>query len=546
MGKLLRTLVLGVLTWLSCVVLGVTSVFAAAPAIAGTEPTTLVVPPTTVSNTSLHPGFNDIARSRYVEPFYPDFGDTCSESAENCIGINYPATFWPLLGNETTPALKADKWNVSVGHGVENLNDVLILELAQHDEPIAIYGYSQGARVVSISKQNLINTLPPSAADRLSISLTGNISRPNGGTWSRFTNWGTIPILDITFGDPTPTDTGVPTTDVCGQYDGVCDFPNYFVSGLAFNSLAILNAIIGFVYWPHPTYLGPVSPPGQLPLGYAPAELEQQMDILQHPENFSVTGDTTYITIPLAPDAHLPIVKLALQLTAPFLKPIIEPLVELTEPLLRWRIDQAFNSNIDPGTPTPIRLFRIPFLDYDPFEEAAAFVAALEKGIADATDGVPIEAKIAPLTESAADSDASTDNGAVIVAEPTTPTSAEDTGLEATAVAESATEQDQTTATMPETGEAATMASEPPVNNDESETVPDVDAEVAELEALTSADDNASADQAATGSTDGASKLSEATTDAPTTSGADTSSTDTDSSAAPRGTDSASDAESAA
>lgn len=269
---------------------------------------------------------------------------------------------------------------------------MLLLELATHDDPIAIYGYSQGARVVSISKQNLVDTLPTEFKDRLSISMTGNISRPNGGAWSRFTHLPTIPILDITFGDPTPTDTGVTTFDTCSQYDGVCDFPNYLVSGLGPNVLAILNAAIGFIYWPHPTYLGPVSPTDEAPLGYQPDELQAQ---LTDQNNRSVTGDTTYITIPLAPSAHLPIVKMILALTPSPLKPVVDPVMEFAEPIIKWRIDQAFDRTIDPGTPTPIKLFR-PLSGSNAAQEFTGFVDAVQQGIADATDGVPIDAAAAP------------------------------------------------------------------------------------------------------------------------------------------------------
>lgn len=368
------------LTGLGCAAIAAASGVIPFPA---TAAITLIVPPTSLPNPNIVVGFNDLARSRYVQPFYPAFGATCSDLAENCVGINYPATFWPTSGG-----LRADTWNLSVATGVDNLNDVLLLELATSspDEPINLFGYSQGARVVSTSLQNLVNNLPPSFQDRLSVSLTGNISRPNGGVWARFTDLPTIPILDITFGEPTPTDVfedcnGTPSqcriTDISFEYDGVSDFPLYL-----FNGLAVANALAGFISFPHPTYMGPVF--GGLPDGYTPEELAEQMNEALHPENFAYFGDTRYVTIP---SPELPIVRVILGLTPAALQPLVRPLMELVEPVMRWRIDQAYDRSINPGEATPIRMFRIPFVDYDPLEEFSGFVEALRQGIENVTGG---------------------------------------------------------------------------------------------------------------------------------------------------------------
>ncbi len=349
------------------------------PALAAT---TLIVPPTSVPNSNVLGGFNDMARSRYVEPYYPDFDSRCNTSAENCIGVNYPATFWPVSGG-----LQGDTWNVSVAHGVENLNDLLLLELATSTDPINLFGYSQGTRVVGLSVQNLVTTLPPSFKDRLSVSLAGNTNRPNGGVWARFTNLPSIPILNVTFGDPTPTDTfsdctDAPATcrvtDVSFEYDGVSDFPLYL-----FNVAAVVNALAGIVY-PHTTYLGPAY--GGLPDGYSSQEMAAQMDPLQHPENFAYYGDTRYITIP---SPQLPIVHLILEATPAALMPIVAPILELIEPVLQLEVDNGYDRTINPGQPTPFRLFRIPFVDYDPLQEFNEFVAAVQEGVRNATDGVP-------------------------------------------------------------------------------------------------------------------------------------------------------------
>ena len=80
---------------------------------------------------------------------------------------------------------------------------------------------------------------------------------------------GTIPILDWPFGQPTPNNIGIKTTDYVFQYDGLADFPLYLT-----NPFAVLNAIAGFVYV-HGNYLLPNGndPTGTLPYGYTPETL---------------------------------------------------------------------------------------------------------------------------------------------------------------------------------------------------------------------------------------------------------------------------------
>ncbi len=381
------------------------------------------MPPTSAPNANIIAGFNDLARSRYVEPFYPAFSAPCSASAGNCVGINYPATSWPTSGGPD-----GDTWNVSVGTGLQNLNDVLLLELATTpaDEPINLFGYSQGARVVSLSMQNLVNTLPAGFRDRLSAVVTGNISRPNGGAWARLSGLPTIPVLDVTFGDPTPTDvfpdctetrTDCRVTDISFQYDGIADFPLYLSNGLA-----VANALAGFIFFPHPTYLGPAF--GGLPDGYTGAELAEQMNEDLHPENFAYFGDTRYITIP---SPELPIVHVILDLTPPALQPIIKPLMELIEPVLRWRIDKGYDRSINPGDPTPIRLFRIPFVDYDPMQEAGEFLAALGQGIANVTGSANTAGYAVPAATSVA-APSSPDRSALATEAPASDSAAARTG----------------------------------------------------------------------------------------------------------------------
>ena len=72
--------------------------------------------------------------------------------------------------------------------------------------------------------------------------LGGDRNLPNGGILARFPGL-YIPILDLSFNGPEPTDTPFDTVVITRQYDGVADFPLY-----PLNLVADLNAVLGFFY----------------------------------------------------------------------------------------------------------------------------------------------------------------------------------------------------------------------------------------------------------------------------------------------------------
>ena len=169
-------------------------------------------------------------------------------------GIEYDAQFWPI----PLPGwggLQGAKWNDSVQSGVVALTGAYTTAQGT-GQPIVIFGYSQGATVASMFK-TLHAADPQSVKDTTNYFFIGNPQRPNGGFFERFAVLGTVPILDATFGNPTPTDTclhsdGSPcATDVALQYDGVVDSPQWIL-----NPLAVGNALAGFQYV-HGTYLAP-------------------------------------------------------------------------------------------------------------------------------------------------------------------------------------------------------------------------------------------------------------------------------------------------
>lgn len=345
-GRTIPAAVAVTLTVLSTVLLGVVSMVTAAFTLAATA---LIVPGTGTPNANVVAGYKENADNYYIAPFNP----ACTQPTCTLQGINYPAQFWPI----PLPGwggLSGAKWNDSTGQGILALDTALQLALpaATPQDPVIIFGYSQGGNIVSREKATLSGLTDAQKAS-LAFVMIGNTNRPNGGLFERLAFLGTVPILDVTFGLPAPTNTGIKTTDIAFEYDGVADFPLYPI-----NLLADLNAIAGFWYT-HGTYLAPNanSDVGEIPdLEYTAPELNAA---LTDPKNQTVYGDTTYITIPTK---TLPIVR-------PFLEFggfthtsfIIKPIVDLVSPVLRVLIDTGYDRSLSPGVPAPFRL--IPLLN---------------------------------------------------------------------------------------------------------------------------------------------------------------------------------------
>lgn len=398
-GRTIPAAVAVMLTVLSTVLLGVVSMVTAAFTLAATA---LIVPGTGTPNANIVAGYKENADTYYIAPFNPTY--TLANSC-NLQGINYPAQFWPI----PLPGwggLSGAKWNDSTGQGILALDTALQLALpsATPQNPVIIFGYSQGGNIVSREKATL-SGLTDAQKAALSFVMIGNTNRPNGGLFERLAFLGTVPIWDVTFGLPAPTNTGIKTTDIAFEYDGVSDFPLYPI-----NLLADLNAIAGFWYT-HGTYLAPNqnSDPGEIPdLEYTPAELDAA---LKDPANQTVYGDTTYITIPTK---TLPIVR-------PFLEFggfthtsfIIKPIVDLVSPVLRVLIDTGYDRSLSPGVPAPFRL--IPLIN--PITLTVDLINAAGEGvkaaISDITGGkvqlpiaattpAPAPATVAALTGSTA------------------------------------------------------------------------------------------------------------------------------------------------
>lgn len=342
--------------------------------------TTLIVPGTGTPDPNAVQNYMSNAVDRYINP-------NASECADNCtpVGVPYIAQFWPFPF-PGWGGLSGAKWNDSVASGVGALNRLYGAAnpgngTTPGTTPVVIFGYSQGATVAGIVKGQLAAANGGLLPTNTQFVLIGDPQRPNGGVFERLAILGTVPILDATFGNPTPTNTApagqTNTTDIAFQYDGVADFPTYPI-----NALADLNAIAGFEYV-HGEYLVPdgTPPSGALPYGYTEQTLQ---DAMADPANRQTYGDTVYITIPAK---ALPIMTPFLDLgTSTGTSALVNPVVALIQPATQTLIETGYD-RASYGTPTPFKLIPI----VNPITLGASLLADVPEGInaAEATIASP-------------------------------------------------------------------------------------------------------------------------------------------------------------
>jgi hypothetical protein len=385
----IRSTAVAALAMIAAVVLAVTSTITAAVSLAAVA---LIVPGTGTPNPAVPPlgtNYMQNAVNYYIQPLDPACATVCTPEP-----VPYIAQFWPFPF-AGWGGLNGAKWNVSVASGVQSLNTQI--DAVDPNDDVVIFGYSQGATVSSIVKRQLADANGGFIPARYSFVLIGDPNRPNGGLFERLAALGTVPILDATFGQPTPTDTtvlpGVNTTDIAFQYDGVADFP-----ANPLNLLADLNALAGFWYV-HGTYLSPrgTEPSTALPYGYTIPELEAAMDCSQSPKNCQTYNDTLYITIPAK---TLPIMQPLLDIgAATGTTALIKPIVDLISPVTRVLIETGYDRS-NYGQPTPFNIFT----PINPVKLTVDLAKAVVQGIHDALGdlgvSVPGAAVPAPATTS--------------------------------------------------------------------------------------------------------------------------------------------------
>ena len=221
--------------------------------------------------------------------------------------VPYPASFWPV----SQGGLSDPTFNQSVSEGVGYLNDSV-------QSGDVIWGYSQGAVVGSLYKRD---TTTPG----ITYVYIANPMRPNGGVLSSFEQFGTVPVLDVTFHGSSPTTSpgwapGEPPTtfDYARQYDGWTDWPTN-----PLNPVAGANALMGILLI-HDDYVS-VGPEDAISQGQY--------------------GDTAYYLIPTYPVPLLMPVQMV-----PFLGTIA---ADTLDPVVRLVVEAGYNRAISPGQPTP-------------------------------------------------------------------------------------------------------------------------------------------------------------------------------------------------
>ncbi|MCV7298204.1 PE-PPE domain-containing protein [Mycobacterium barrassiae] len=382
MRKVGRVVRIFLLSLLSTAVLAAATAIVAAVSLAATA---VIVPGTGTPNANNVGMYMENFRDYYMQRTCSDIDP--ANGCDTLTGVNYPASFWPIPLPGWCPNLQCDKFDVSVAKGVANLR----ADVSGVAGPFLIAGYSQGARVATIAKMQIARGAWAGLPLPDAFTFIGNPNRPNGGILSRFGIIGRIPILDVTTGQPTPTNTGIPTDDYAIRWEGIADWPQYLL-----NPLAIVNSILGFVY-DHGTYLAvnADSDPGEIPAGYDPATWQAIMD---NPQNYPAIvdiqtyGDTTYYTI--TPKV-LPLVRWLHDI------PLIgKPIADFFEPILRVVIEETgYNRAIPFGYPIGTSL--IPW--FNPISLFIKLVPAVLIGINNffANFGLAKEIPLSPTTPGA-------------------------------------------------------------------------------------------------------------------------------------------------
>jgi hypothetical protein len=380
MRKAAKVALLFVLGLLSSVFLGVAMALTAAVSLAATA---LIVPGTGTPNANIVSNYMENARSRYLAPFTP-----CTSAADcDLLGINYDATFWPIPIGNWCPGLSCPTWNESVGSGVASLHTALTT-LPEDAEPFVVFGYSQGGAVVSNELRAIANN--PAVLDRIdSVVMIGNAYNPDGGFFTRLGFLGTIPFFDVTFGPPTPVDTGIPMTGIGFEYDPVMYAPLYVG-----NLLAVVNAVAA-LQTVHGNYLTPNGngPTDPIAYGYTDAELAAIL-ATSCPGDFCRVdsfGNEYY----MIPAKSLPMFDLVMSFVPGPVQPFVKPIIDLISPVTRVLIDLGYDWSGDPGVARVAS-----FLPFNPvqnwFQVGLDLVEAVGEGIENATGGLTTIAPLAP------------------------------------------------------------------------------------------------------------------------------------------------------
>jgi hypothetical protein len=323
--------------------------------------------------------------NQFIAPTHP--GQTIEP-----VAVTTPEETWPITGiarllelafgdpsiaGPGGPAWPDEPWwklsglfdltlDQSIQAGVTDLEQAMA---AHGNDPLVIYGYSQGAVVANVEKKRLAEQYPAGTkAPDINFVLGADENLPNGGLLARFAGL-YIPILGWTFNGSAATDTQFKTVEINQQYDGFADFPLY-----PLNFISTLNAVLGILY-----------------LHTNPFDVSLPADPSTSPAYQGTHGDTSYYFFGTE---DLPLFAPLRTLGVP------ESLIDVFEPFFRVIVELGYDRSIPPWEPTPARL--IPPLN--PVTVTTDLVAAIGEGInnAAALVGSPPPLSIpAPFTRAA-------------------------------------------------------------------------------------------------------------------------------------------------
>lgn len=346
--RLAHSVLVALVAVLGALLIGMTSTLAAAVQLLAYTP--IIMTGTFTS----HPGsaYVAMAMNQYIEPSRSADHPPETPGYNGPIALDTPEQAWPISG------LYSYTFGSSVRIGVHDLEgQIAQTEIDSSGQPIIVFGFSQSAVIAVTVKRRLAAQYPVGTADPvpdIQFALIGDLNRPNGGLLTRFEG-AYIPLVNVYFNGPAPVHTNFETVDIARQYDGFADFPLYPI-----DLIADLNALAGMAYI-HTQYqavsLDPLSP------RYVPGTTEQQF------------GDTVYYTIPTE---HLPLLQPLRDLGVP------EPLLAAVEPALKVIVEAGYDRTINPGVPTPARLFP----PINPVTLTGDLIDAVGQGLRDAVDEI--------------------------------------------------------------------------------------------------------------------------------------------------------------
>lgn len=237
--------------------------------------------------------------------------------------------------------------------------------------PIIVAGYSEGTLGAEFAKRQLLANNTGPVPSQLSFLMIASPFAPNGGIFARFPGI-SVPFIVHNMGPAVPS--AYDSTYITNEYDPYADFPAYF------NPLSLANSLLGVMY-AHPDAYYDSYVPGTTPA-------------ITTTVTNSAGGHDTYVFIN-NPDLPL-LVPLRIGAGAIGLTPLVKPLLDGVEPLLRVLVDMGYTdrANLNPAKNTPFSLFtplsRI-------IETLHAIPGALQEGANNFITDVQSELHLPPL-----------------------------------------------------------------------------------------------------------------------------------------------------